>query len=134
MTSINRFRKVAQSLVEENKEILTLPKGSGEKPEITVEEPAGNLQTDQSQIQFPTVEWNFFTESDPTTFNDDVVSLIEHLANLQVSMDVLQKATELINENQQPEMNQPVNEEATVELDAPPAEPAPEQKTQQPQI
>jgi hypothetical protein len=124
---MNRFLKIAQDFLEENKDILTLPENANEEPNIEVQEPAGNLQSEQEDLVFPAIEWNFFTESDPTTFNEDVTALIEHLASLQVSMDVLEKAGEMIHQNQQPEMNeeQPeMNEDLNIEV-APPPEPTP---------
>lgn len=132
MTSTNRFRALAQDFIEENKDILTLPEGAGEAPEVNVEEPAGNLQSEQSDIQFPAVDWNFYIESDPTTFSDDVVALIEHLASLQVSMDVLDKAVSLIQENQNKDMINDPNENQMEDLSVGVAPPEPNSSPMQP--
>jgi hypothetical protein len=113
MTLQNRFRKIAQDYIQDNKDILTLPEDAGKEPNVTVEEPTNqipsgpdNSQGGEDQVQFPQTDWNFFTESDPATTNEDATALIEHLASLKVTMDVLEKAADAIRQNQQPETTQ----------------------------
>lgn len=91
----NRFSQFLQKsdlygedFVEENKELLTLPEDAGEEDQF---------QVDNSFNGFPDIEWNFFENKvNPETVDDDVAALIEHLAELQVPMAVIEKAVELI--------------------------------------
>lgn len=100
----NRFTHLAQDFIKEdyikdNQDILTLPEGAGKEPNITVETP---LETDDNG--FPEIDWNFFeAEADPATCDDDAKTLIEHLAELQVPISVLDRAKELIDQNQGPQ-------------------------------
>lgn len=108
----NRFIHLSQDYIKEdyikdNKDLLTLPEGAGEEPEVKVEAP---VQTNEDG--FPNIDFNFFqVKVDPDKFNDDVTALIEHLAELQVPIAVLDKAKELIYQNQQPQTEDPADQE-----------------------
>ena len=112
-SATNRFKHLlaqdGQDILNENADILTLPEGAGEDPEVHV---------DESGTGFPAIDFNFLeAKPDLDTFNDDVAALIEHLADLQVPMATIEKAISLINENQGGQQNpeEGLEEEAPAE-------------------
>lgn len=96
---MNRFKHLAQSYIEDNKDILTLPQENGSSSvenesieNTTIPEPTNQ---DDGAPQ-PNVGWDFNSPADPTNFNDDVDALIEHLAELETPLSVIEEAVKRI--------------------------------------
>lgn len=96
---MNRFKHLAQSYIEDNKDILTLPQENGSS---SVE----NESIENTVIPEPSIQnngapqldtnWDFNSPADPTNFDDDVNALIEHLAELETPLPVIEEAVKRI--------------------------------------